>query len=212
MTPKFSVITPSYLGQYKQAGSDRERKLVRAVNSVLNQNYGKPVEHIIVADGCQRTEEIIRAVFPYELKYEVIRLLSIPKQKMFSGVVRNTGINTAKGEYVCYLDADDIFGQDHLTVIDEHLNGYDWVFFNDLVYDRHGHFEERTCTIKHFDCGTSNIAHSREMRSRWKDKSGYGRDDWDFIQELRQESGNWAKIPTPEYVVCHIPLKGGYDL
>lgn len=212
MQPRFSIITPSYLGQYKQAGNDRERKLIRAVNSVLNQNFGKPVEQIIVADGCPRTVELIQAAFPYELEHELIRLFLISKQRLFSGTVRNTGIEKARGQYICYLDIDDIFGTEHLAVIDDHLADYDWVFFNDLVYDKRGIFEERTCTINHYNCGTSNIAHRREMKSRWRDKAGYGRDDWDFITDLRSESKNWMKIPTPEYIVCHIPLKGGYDL
>lgn len=209
---KFSVITPCYLGAYKQAGSDRERKLVRAVNSVLNQSYGGPFEQIVVADGCQRTQEIIRAAFPYELDHGLLKLVAIDKQRPFSGVVRNKGIEAATGEYICYLDSDDVFGLDHLAIIDDNLNGYDWVFFNDLVWDRNGSFEERTCSIKHYDCGTSNIAHLRTMAARWRDKSGYGRDDWDFITSLRSESQNWAKIPTPAYIVCHIPLKAGYDL
>jgi glycosyltransferase involved in cell wall biosynthesis len=128
---------------------------------------------------------------------------------MFSGVVRNKGIEAAKGEFICYLDADDIMGADHLTQIDDKLNGYDWVFFNDLIYSK-GAFEERFCSIKHYACGTSNIAHKRLMRSRWKNNAGYGRDDWDFILDLKTESTNWVKIPTPEYIVCHIPKE--YDL
>ena len=212
MPPKFSIVMPCYLGAYKQAGSDRERKLVRAVNSVLNQNYGHETELVIVADGCERTQEIIRGAYPHELSHGVITLLAIPKQRPFSGVVRNKGIEVATGDYIAYLDSDDVMGPNHLATIDDHLNGYDWVFFNDLIWNRNGQFEERTCTIKQYDCGTSNIAHQRRMQSRWKAHSGYGRDDWDFITALRHESQNWAKIPTPEYIVCHIPLKTGYDL
>lgn len=208
---KWAVITPCYLGAYKQAGSDRERKLIRCVNSVLNQNYEENVEHVIVADGCARTAEIIKASYPYELKEGIVKLIEIPKQKPFSGKVRNAGLESASGEWVCYLDADDVFGADHITTIDEQLNGYDWVFFNDLVWNKED-FEERTCSIKHYDCGTSNIAHKRALQAKWKEHSGYGRDDWDFILSLRQESGNWAKICTPSYIVCHIPNKMGYDL
>lgn len=208
---KFSVITPCFLGNYKNAGNDRERKLVRCVNSVMFQDYSGYFEQIVVADGCPRTKEIIETTFPDELLNGTLRLISIPKQRTFSGIIRNTGLEAAKGEWIVYLDADDIFGPDHLSVIEENLKTFDWVFFNDLVYNKE-YFQERTCTLKHYNCGTSNIAHKRTMSARWKDKSGYGRDDWDFIQALVQESKNWAKIPTPEYVVCHIPLKTGYDL
>ena len=202
---RFSIITPVYLGDYKQAGKGREAKFIRCINSVLNQNYGKDYEHIIISDGCDKAVEIV-SQYDYELQQGKIRLFKIPKQKAFSGVVRNTGIEKAQGECICYLDSDDILGVDHLLCLDDHLNGHDWVFFNDLIWDGK-QFEERTCTIKQYDCGTSNIAHRRDITSRWPVRSGYGKDDWQFIADLRIESKKWAKIPTPEYIVCHIPRK-----
>ena len=44
-----SVIMPSYLGAYKNAAKDRDRKIVRAINSVVRQTY-KDWELIIIAD------------------------------------------------------------------------------------------------------------------------------------------------------------------
>lgn len=210
MTPHWTIITPSYLGPYKQAGANREDKLLRCVSSVLNQNYGLDFEQIIIADGCDMTVELIRDNFADEINDGIIRLVKIQKQKMFSGAIRNTGIELATGQWITYLDSDDIYGPEHLEVIDQQLNGYDWVFFNDMIYDNKG-FTERTCHLKQYHCGTSNVAHRRDLAVRWT-RGGYGRDDWDFIQTLKQTSQNWAKIETPEYIVCHIPLKTGYDL
>ncbi len=208
---KFSIITPSYLGNYRNAGQDRPRKLKRAVNSVMMQNTDLEFEQIVIADGCQTTSEIIRGEFQYELKEGYLRLIEIPKQKTFSGIPRNTGIEAARGEWICYLDSDDILGADHLAILDKAVNGYDWVFFNDLISDGK-QFIERYCHFRPYQCGTSNIAHRRAMRARWKERNSYGQDDWMFINALKNESKNFATARTPEYVVCHIPLRGGYDL
>lgn len=208
---RFSIITPSYLGDYRNAGKDRPRKLRRAINSVMLQNTNLEFEQIVVADGCPLTAEIIKSEFKQELSDGILRLIEIPKQKNFSGVPRNTGINAAKGEWICYLDNDDILGGDHLEILNRHVNGFDWVFFNDLVSDGK-QFIERYCYFRPYQCGTSNIAHRRSMRSRWKERNSYGTDDWQFINILKNESKNYATIKTPEYVVCHIPLRGGYDI
>ena len=206
---KISVITPCYLGDYRNAGKDREKKLRRCINSVMFQNFELDVEHVIVSDGCDKTVDIVNE-FESELEQGLIKLIEIEKQPPFSGFPRNVGIISASGDWVTYLDADDIFGPDHLSIIQSQVNGYDWVFFNDLMYDGTSLFKERTCQLKLYHCGTSNIAHRQNMTSRWKMRNDYGKDDWYFIQQLMKESGNWKKIDTPEYIVCHIPR--AYDL
>ena len=202
----FSIILPSYLGYYKRACKDRERKLIRAIESVLNQK--EPFELIVIADGCEDTIKIV-SKYTDEHRQGLIRLIELDKQRPFSGVPRNTGIGFAKGEMICYLDSDDIFGTDHLQVLKSQFNGQDWIFFNDLTWNGQ-EFEERTCQIKPYQCGTSNIAHKKSMSSRWNPVNEYGKDDWNFIQNLKQESDNWTKTECGSYCVCHIP--GKYEI
>lgn len=202
---KFSVILPCYLGFYQQAGKDRELKLLRAIESVLRQNAD--FELIVIADGCEQTINLVKANYtPKE-----VRLIDLPKQKPFSGVVRNTGIDYAKGDWICYLDSDDVFGGDHLSILEGQINGHDWIFFNDLIWTGK-EFQERTCQIKPYMCGTSNVAHKKVMLSRWDKRNDYGKDDWNFITKLQKESTNWKKTDCASYCVCHIPGKAGYDI
>jgi len=198
---KVSIIIPSSLAKRKYQAEEPEEKLIRAVNSALNQDY-EAIEVIVVADGCNKTVELIWHI--------PVIIRKIEKQPPFSGNVRNAGIEAATGDLICYLDADDYLGSDHVTTIVKHFKG-DWVWFNDmtLVKDK---FIERECQLKLGFCGTSNIAHLRSMKARWLEKNKYGYDDWNFIQELKKECPDGVRIETPSYVVCHIPFKRGYDV
>ena len=176
---KISIIIPSFLGPYRHAADDRKNKLCRAINSVMLQDY-KETECIVVADGCRETAEIVKEYFP------TVKLLEIEKQPLFSGNVRNAGIEASEGEWICYLDADDMIDTTHLSTIARNVTG-DWVYFNDFTLNK-GQFVERECQLKLGFCGTSNIAHRRSVQSRWRKENKYGYDDWNFIQELKKES------------------------
>lgn len=196
---KFSIILPSYLGEYTGAAQNRPYKLERAIRSVLSQTV-TDFELIVVSDGCAKTPEIVQI-----FKDERIKLIKLEKQKIWSGVVRNAGIDAASGEYIVYIDSDDIWGAGHLKCI---LNGINanpsakWFFFNDLVpFD--GMFNERYCTLTIGGCGTSNLCHPKEP-CRWKVEDGYAH-DWNFIKELRTWSKEYSHIGCAEYLVCHIP-------
>ena len=204
---KVSIIIPSSLQKRKNQAADPEKKLIRAVNSILEQDY-PDIELVVVADGCMQTHDLISS--RYANTGDWFQLLTIPKQPTFSGNVRNAGIEAATGDIICYLDADDYLGADHVSTIVKHFIG-DWVWFNDLTL-KDDQFVERECSLKYGHCGTSNIAHLRTMKARWKPVNAYAMDDWSFIQELKKESPGGVKIETPAYVVCHIPFKRGYDI
>ena len=99
----FSVIIPAY---------NAEKFIGRSVSSVLNQTFAD-FEIIIVNDGSKdKTSEKARA-------FSDGRITVIDKENEGVSVARNTGIMKAKGEFICFLDADDEFLPQHL----EHLKG-----------------------------------------------------------------------------------------
>jgi glycosyltransferase involved in cell wall biosynthesis len=79
------------------------RFLPDALDSVMAQSH--PVEVILVDDGS--TDEIDRAIWPYRSRIDVIRQANLGLSS-----ARNTGLARARGEYVLFLDADDILGQE----------------------------------------------------------------------------------------------------
>ncbi len=199
---KFTCVVPSYLGYYGGAAERREEKLLRAVNAILGQTF-TDFDLQVVADGCARTMEIVSTISDPRLTATLIK-----KAPMWDGAPRNTGIEKGKGEFIIYCDIDDCWGEDHLKIIDYNLKDYDWVYFNDYIFSD-GQWIERHCEIKKLGMnGTSNICHRKSLGAQWGHR-GYAHDHY-FNQSLMMRSRNYAKIPTPEYFVMHLP--GGLDL
>jgi glycosyltransferase involved in cell wall biosynthesis len=198
---RFSVIIPSFLSMYQRAAIHRPQKFIRAIDSLLNQTF-TDWEAIIVADGCATTRDIYQKYYSH---HSNIQLISIEKQRTWSAVVRNTGILAAQGEFITYLDTDDKLGPEHLAIIDAQLNGvHSWVWYDDYIMQHDYIHKPNPCELKYGKCGTSNITHRRDIPVMWSD--GTYRHDWVFIQKLMQH-GNYSKINSPQYYICHIPEK-----
>jgi glycosyltransferase involved in cell wall biosynthesis len=100
-SPFFSVIIPLY---------NREKTIVRAIESVLNQTF-KDFE-LIVVDDCS-TDNSGNLVQFFQLKDTRIKYIKneINQERCIS---RNNGIKIAKGNYICFLDSDDYHLPIHL--------------------------------------------------------------------------------------------------
>lgn len=199
----FSIIMPSFLGDYLNAAKDRPMKLRRAIKSVLEQTY-KDWELIIIADGCSDTVKVYQE-FSH---HKNIKCLKIPKQNLLAGVVRHKGIEHATGKYIIYLDSDDFYGINHLSIVKKDIGNNDWVYFNDLLYARRRDTNKVEATLKivklsYGVVGTSSICHKRSLNVIWNGMDGYGH-DWIFVKQLMKYN-NFAKISNSEYFICHQP-------
>lgn len=195
---KFSVILPSLLSDYPGAATGRDKKLLRAIQSVLDQSF-TDFELLVIADGCSLTEYLTRKHF----KDERVRLFKVQHSELWANTPRNKGIEEAKGEYIIYIDSDDRWGENHLDVINRQLSGHDWVYFNDRAWFGDKWVERECDPTQYGHCGTSTICHASRLGLTWG-APGYGH-DFQFIQQLLKFEGK--KISTPEYFVCHI---GGF--
>ena len=207
---RFSVVMASRLESYPSAATGREGKLIRAINSVITQTFPDWELHV-VSDGCARTIELVKA----NVRDPSVYLWKVTHKKLWSGAPRNMGIDQAQGEFIIYLDNDDVWGPDHLEIVNKELNGYDWVWFNDIRYHpKLKRWYENECDINQLGRhGTSNICHKRSLGVHWDENGKYAHDYY-FTRKLIPFS-NYKKITTPEYFVCHIPgtrVSGGYDL
>ena len=207
----FSAVMPSYLGEYPGAAKDRHKKIVRAVNSVLDQTY-TDWELQVVADGCERTMEIMDH---YQDPRIVVTL--IDKRPLWCPGVRNRGIANSNGRMIVYLDTDDYWHKDHLLDISEALEDHPlthgWGYFNAHFYNpQFKGFAERQVDIKRCATyGTANIVHENRQGLLWpdppKDRQGnfdYGNQDCAFVGELKK-LGPGTQLPAAGYMVCHEP-------
>ncbi|MBX7131448.1 MAG: glycosyltransferase family 2 protein [Fimbriimonadaceae bacterium] len=97
--PAVSVIMPVY---------NAERYVWGAVQSVVKQSYGS-WELIIVDDGStDGSRDVVSPAF------EDSRIIYLPQSNMGVSAARNTGLDRARGDWVCFLDADDELYPDSL--------------------------------------------------------------------------------------------------
>jgi glycosyltransferase involved in cell wall biosynthesis len=91
-----SIITPSY---------NSAKFIAETIQSVQNQTY-QNWEMIIVDDGSSdETETIVKTFIEKDKRIQFYKL----EQNSGPAVARNTGIEKAKGNYMTFLDADDIW-------------------------------------------------------------------------------------------------------
>ena len=205
---KFSVIMPSLLADFPGSATGKDKRLIRAIESCLDQTF-TDFELIIISDGCALTKYLVTKCFAGEIESGKIKLLYVERKRLFSNAPRNAGIENAKGEYIIYLDSDDRYGENHLKLINDQLTDEDWVYANDLIWDGAAWVERSTDCTQYGRCGTSNICHKASLNLRWKDsEGGYGH-DYLFIQQLLQFP-NHKQVGAGEYYVCHI--NGGYQV
>lgn len=92
---KVSIVMPVYNGS---------KFLDTSIKSVLSQTL-KDIELICVDDGSE--DNSLELLKEYEKEHDCIRVLS--QENQGSGKARNYGIDESKGEYIGFIDADDIF-------------------------------------------------------------------------------------------------------
>lgn len=215
---KIGVVMPVYFGDYPNSASNKEDKFKRAVISFLQQDYEDKFL-IIVADGEEAGKKAdLLLAESIEIFSEDINMLCsllkkteieiLPKQQLFSGVLRNSGIDYCKFEkcdIICYLDADDVFLPNHLSGIVDSFKknpSCDWMYFTDnaKVSEKEGDIRGREPKIMPGYIGTSQIAHKASIESKWTD--GYYH-DFHFVNSMRRYKV--AHGGRNGYLVCHIP-------
>tara|TARA_R100000365_G_C2746218_1_gene75399 strand:+ start:3409 stop:4326 length:918 start_codon:yes stop_codon:yes gene_type:complete len=97
--PFFSVVIPTY---------NRSEMARDAVQSVLNQDF-HDFELIVVDDGSSDNTSEVMASFSNKLHYH---------RQINGGVAsaRNMGISLSTGQYICYLDSDDLWPKNKLSI------------------------------------------------------------------------------------------------
>ncbi len=121
-----SVIIPTY---------NRAHYLVEAIESILNQDIQDcRIEIIVIDDGStDNTKEVVRK-FGNRVKY-------LYQSNGGAGPARNRGILEATGEWVAFLDSDDRWLPEKLTMqfrVLDAFPGYNAIHSNFLIFDTTG--------------------------------------------------------------------------
>lgn len=102
--PLVTVVIPAY---------NAEPYILEAISSVLQQDY-EPIEIVLVDDGsADRTASLVEAYAP---QVRIIR-----QANSGVGAARNTGLRAATGDFICFLDADDGWYPNKVSMQISHL-------------------------------------------------------------------------------------------
>lgn len=119
--PTVSVIIPAY---------NAAKYIRQALNSVFDQTF-RSHESIVINDGSPDTVELERELQDYRGNLQYIK-----QDNRGAAAARNAGLLCARGEYVAFLDADDIWLPNFLEEQIEFLkvNNADFVFSDALLF------------------------------------------------------------------------------
>jgi len=98
-----SVIIPYY---------KKKRFIDHSLNSVINQTYSN-FEIIIIYDDEDKTE--LNYLIEKYKNYKKIKFI-VNEKNIGAGLSRNKGIISANGEYISFIDADDVWEKDKLKI------------------------------------------------------------------------------------------------
>ena len=156
-----SVIIPYY---------KKKNSILKTVNSVLNQIY-QNFEIIIIYDDENNND----LNFINEIKNKDNRIFIIKNKKQIgAGNSRNIGINSSKGEFIAFLDADDTWKNDKLDkqIKFMKINNYEASHTSySIINERHQVIGNRTARnffklkelLKSCDIGTSTVMIKRNL-------------------------------------------------
>lgn len=130
--PKISVITPCL---------NRVEFIAFAIESVVNQNHPN-FEHIIVDGGSTDGTLDVLARYPH------LRVISEPDKGMYDAL--NKGLMHASGDFIGFLNSDDLYAPGALNAITGAVTGNSI----DFIVGRSETFSDsNTATIRSFDSG-----------------------------------------------------------
>lgn len=158
---RFSVIIPVY---------NRAEIVGEAIRSVLDQSV-EDFEVIVVDDGStDGTAEVVREQYGSE-----VRLLR--QENKGPGAARNRGIEAARGDFVTFLDSDDVWFPWTLSVFDRAIRRNDQVSF---VAGTHEDVESRKDVCTHLET----------------DLDDYGDQWWPNYYTAAEERPLWIGTPA----------------
>jgi glycosyltransferase involved in cell wall biosynthesis len=117
--PPFSIIIPTY---------NRAGFIAKSIQSALAQQY-PDFEVIVIDDGStDNTEEVVKNITDDRIKY-------YKKPNAERGAARNFGVARARGQYITFLDSDDLLYKHYLSNAAEAIAKFRQPPFLHLAYE-----------------------------------------------------------------------------
>lgn len=172
---KLSIIIPYY----------ETKELTWMLLSKLLYHLRDGVEVILIDDGCNETS------FD-ELKLNGFRI--IHKENEGVAKSRNLGIKLAQGEYVTFIDCDDLVSDDYIAVICDAIDKYHTDIINFDWYD----IITKDRIRRPSNPAPWKAAYRKEVMPIFREDMLYGSEDVPFQEEIQR------KINSHEYSIKYL--------
>jgi len=183
--PFFSVIVPVY---------NRAHLIGETIESVLAQDF-EDFELVLVDDGS--TDTSLELIQEWSKKDPRIRVLPLSTNQGRCAA-RNSGLEAASAPWVCYLDSDDVYYNDHLSTFYALILAHpeQQAFATDLDVNgnkkayRNKRMNQNLATLSLSDFINGNplsvnqVAHRRDLSVRWSNSRITLSEDWLYLREL----------------------------
>lgn len=127
-----SLIVPVY---------NTECYLERCIESIISQDYPN-IEVILVNDGSEdNSKDIIQS---YSKKYN--NIICIEQENRGVGAARNTGMRNATGDYISFVDSDDVLYSDYCSYLMNIIGNADIAIAGRDKYINDAYFESNTAS------------------------------------------------------------------
>ena len=126
-----SVIVPTY---------KRNKYITRALDSILEQDY-PAIEIVVVDDNGEGTADQVATEKTLQSYIDNNRIVYIKnKQNVGGAIARNNGIKASTGEYITFLDDDDVYlpGKISIQVQEMEKKGWDLCVMDGETYNNKG--------------------------------------------------------------------------
>lgn len=180
----FSIVLPVYNG---------EQYIEDTIQSVLNQTYNN-YELIVVNDGStDRTHEIVK-------KYEQSNIKIVYKQNGGVSTARNAGMNYVRGDYLMFIDADDILETTALEVLCGYIKKYSDADLIIYGWKEFGISKRVNCVATESKILDTNLCVKKVMQTDDECGGGY---PWNKLWKVTSIMQNGI-IPEfkPELILC----------
>ena len=197
---RISVIIPTYR---------RADFLDRAVKSVLSQDY-QDVEVVVVDDNGPDSPDRAAAAEKLAAIQDDRVVFVQPEVHLGGGGARNRGIDAATGDYITFLDDDDIYLPGKLSHQAAFMErGFEMSFMDVYMRDAAGVDRERLTHALSEDPGTEALFREHMLR-HLTPTAGYM-----FTREALQSLGGFPNAPSAQEFILMLtailkPLRIGY--
>lgn len=172
-----SIIIPGY-ERYNYA-----EKLLKQLDKQMQDNV-----EVILVDDC--------SPIPYKFNYKWLKIIRLEENSGGASVPRNKGLDIAQGEYISFIDIDDLVSDNYIkTILDKTKEEWDYCF---ISWECSTHKIIIKDNPPRWNCCVWNCIYKRELigKKRFNPELVIA-EDYDFNQKVRK--GKKANIKEVLY-------------